>query len=394
MTRSRNQNSEKSDRSSYFNDRTEQLWTNLTFNKLPRNFEAIILSGVPEQSNSPNSGETIGSDFSTNNDNRYYFVRVRPLKTSGVIIPDPFAEKDLAKAKKLINMHPQAYIAVSDTVHPTSHGDVFLCRYTRRDRLGIALVKRVRTSSKKFIGAISNRGAHTFHNSNSPILLSDAQNNRPQPNNYDESKDPLRVKYGIIRKKGIYNGDYAPRGTEVLNGYPVWGAQLLGTPSGQYWQFRNDPSDKAKFPAGTLLKDVIPSFDAMAKAYKEHFGYKLIGSTQRTVKDQISVRRKGVNNGSCRDMRSKSGKWINESGETKICKTATPGSSKHGWACAIDIKKPDGGYLTFGSKEYKWLLEWSELPDSGWHNPSWAKRGGSNPEAWHWEPKTWPITLV
>ena len=257
MTRSRNQNSEKSDRSSYFNDRTEQLWTNLTFNKLPRNFEAIILSGVPEQSNSPNSGETIGSDFSTNNDNRYYFVRVRPLKTSGVIIPDPFAEKDLAKAKKLINMHPQAYIAVSDTVHPPSHGDVFLCRYTRRDRLGIALVKRIRTSSKKFIGAISNRGAHTFHNSNSPILLSDAPNQPNQPPNSSGYKEPpsntsttladqtpviTAVEYGQPERDPVNNGMACSVFTAI------WALNQMGKiptksrwPRWQNWQ-RLDPT--------------------------------------------------------------------------------------------------------------------------------------------------------
>jgi len=388
MTKSRNQTSEKSDRGSFFNDKVEHLWINLFYNKLPRNFEATILSGIPAQSNSPNAGETIGSEFNETNDNRYYFVRVRPLKTCGIIIPDPFTEKKLSKAKKLINMHPLAYIAVNDTVYPPSHGDVFLCRYTRRDRLGIALIKRLRTSNKSMIAAISNRGAHTFHNSNSPTLMGQP------PDEFDDSRDPLK-EYGLKRKRGIYNGAYIPKGTEVLNGYPKWGKHLLEFPNSEYWQYRNDPNKKATYPAGTILKDVVGSFNEMARAFKEHFGHKLICSAQRTVEGQIQTRQRGVDKGTCRDMQSSSGKWTNAAGETKVCQTAKPGSSKHGWACAVDIRKiEENSKLSFSSKEYKWLLEWSKSPEAGWHNPSWAMTGGSNPEAWHWEPKAWPITLI
>ena len=189
MAKSRNQSSEKSDRGSYFNDKVEHLWTNLFHNRLPRNFEAIVLSGQPEQSNAPNAGETINSEFSVNNDKRYYFVRVRPLKTAGVFIPSPFEEKELSKARKLINMHPLAYIAVNDAVHPPSHGDVYLCRYTRRDRLGIALIKRQR-SHNKVIDTISNRGSHQFHNNNSPTLLSNAPSQETQPPGSSDYKEP------------------------------------------------------------------------------------------------------------------------------------------------------------------------------------------------------------
>lgn len=387
MADNANQISSKNNRISYFNDKVEHLWSNLFFNKLPRNFEVVILSGMPEQSNSPNAGEAISGEFNSQNDNRFYFVRVRPLKTAGVIIPSPFETKDLTEAKRLINMHPIAYIAVNDSPHPPAHGDIYLCRYTRRDRLGLALIKRQSTYGKT-IKSISNRGAHIFYNNNSPILLG-------QPSDkYDDSRDPLK-QYGLKRKRGIYNGAYIQKGTEVLNGYPNWGKQLLEFPNFEYWQYRTDAKKKPKYPAGTILKDVVGSFNEMAKAFKEHFNHKLICSTQRSVEGQISVRKNGVKKGTCRDMQSKSGRWVNDSGETKYCKSATPGTSKHGWACAVDIQQINGkGKLTFSCKEYKWLLEWSKSPEAGWHNPSWAKIDGSLPEAWHWEPKEWPITLL
>ena len=384
----RNQLDSKNNRASYFNDKVEHLWVNLFENKLPRNFEAVVLSGTPAQSTAPNVGESLGSNFNNQNDNRYYFVRIRPLKTAGLIIPDPFEEKDNRKIRRLINMHPIAHIAVNDTIHPPAHGDIFLCRYTRRDRLSLALVKRQRNSGKS-LSFVSNRGSHIYNNYNSPTLIGQP------PGKYDESKDPLKVNHGLTRKRGIYNGSYIPKGTEVLNGYPKWGKQLLEFPNSEYWQYRNDPNKKATYPAGTILKDVVGSFNEMAKAFKEHFGHKLICSAQRSIEGQIATRERGVRKGTRRDMQSSSGKWTNAAGETKVCQTAKPGTSKHGWACAVDIRKiEENSKLSFSSKEYKWLLEWSKSPEAGWHNPSWAKIDGSNPEAWHWEPKTWPITLI
>jgi hypothetical protein len=59
---------------------------------------------------------------------------------------------------------------------------------------------------------------------------------------------------------------------------------------------------------------------------------------------------------------------------------AIPGTSNHGWGLAVDLC---GGAETYGTVVYKWLDEKGE--EFGWENPSWARPGGSRPEAWHWE---------
>ena len=164
---------DKNNRRSWFNGIKQSIIIEKYYNNLPENFEAIVLSGQPENSNSPNAGETIGSGFSEANDNRYYFVRIRPLMSIDNILPDPFSEKHIPTARKLINMHPIAYIAVNDTVHPPTHGDVFQCRYTRDDKLGFQLVDRIRDSGKK-IGLFDNRSTHQQFNTLTPGLYRDS----------------------------------------------------------------------------------------------------------------------------------------------------------------------------------------------------------------------------
>ena len=58
---------------------------------------------------------------------------------------------------------------------------------------------------------------------------------------------------------------------------------------------------------------------------------------------------------------------------------ATPGKSNHGWGLAVDISNLGGE----GSAKHAWLR--ANAPAYGWDHPSWARSGGSKPEAWHWE---------
>lgn len=58
---------------------------------------------------------------------------------------------------------------------------------------------------------------------------------------------------------------------------------------------------------------------------------------------------------------------------------AKPGTSNHGWGLAADLI----GVSPEGSERYRWLREHG--PTYGWQHPSWARIGGSKPEAWHWE---------
>ena len=159
-----NELSDKNNIISWKNDKLNQIRIEDVYNQIPENFEAIILSGVPEQSNDW-QGTTTASEatIAEKNNSRYYFVRVRPLGIQELIIPDPFTAPDLPTAKRLINSHPMAYIEVHKTVHPPTHGDVFLCRYTTKDKRGISLIKRLRRSNKK-INNISNQALHTAFN--------------------------------------------------------------------------------------------------------------------------------------------------------------------------------------------------------------------------------------
>jgi LAS superfamily LD-carboxypeptidase LdcB len=58
---------------------------------------------------------------------------------------------------------------------------------------------------------------------------------------------------------------------------------------------------------------------------------------------------------------------------------AKPGTSKHGWALAIDTSFMGDK----GSPKYDWMD--ANAPKYGWVNPAWAKKGGAGHEPWHWE---------
>ena len=166
-----NELNSKSNIISWTNDRFQDINIDSLYNKLPEKFEAIILSGQPEQHNSPEELKAFGTEFKEQNDNRYFFVRIMPLKTQGVILPDPFEAANLHVAKRLINAYPLAYIAVNEAGHPPTHGDVYECRLTTKDRRSIALIRRLRNSGKK-IGRISNREIHKgFRGTGSSSLL-------------------------------------------------------------------------------------------------------------------------------------------------------------------------------------------------------------------------------
>lgn len=63
---------------------------------------------------------------------------------------------------------------------------------------------------------------------------------------------------------------------------------------------------------------------------------------------------------------------------------ATPGTSNHGWALAIDIGTPNRRVIAFYDRTYNWLV--ANAGAYGWVHPDWAKPGGVGPdEAWHWE---------
>ena len=65
---------------------------------------------------------------------------------------------------------------------------------------------------------------------------------------------------------------------------------------------------------------------------------------------------------------------------TKGWLAAPPGVSNHGWGLAVD--------LCHSETQNRSVMSWLEDNGAvyGWHNPPWARRGGSGPyEPWHWE---------
>jgi hypothetical protein len=227
-------------------DDLETLYIDDVYNQLPETFEAIVLSGIPEQSNSWKGTDASAASLAEVNDNRYYFVRVRPLGIQDLIIPDPFMSDDMDTAKKLINAHPLGYIEVINTVHPPTHGDVFECRYLTKNRLGISLVRRLRNSNKKISG-ISNRNLHTvFNPDKNPQLM--ANYGKGPEGNYGGTMDTpsgehpyrdmvfqgshfpgdkIRTNKKIKPNKYI-TGEYIPARDRVLAGDPL-GLKLLAT---------------------------------------------------------------------------------------------------------------------------------------------------------------------
>ncbi|WP_236828055.1 NlpC/P60 family protein, partial [Blastococcus sp. MG754426] len=59
---------------------------------------------------------------------------------------------------------------------------------------------------------------------------------------------------------------------------------------------------------------------------------------------------------------------------------ATPGTSNHGWALAIDL---GGGVNVARTPQWDWMT--ANAARFGWVQPDWARPGGEKPEPWHWE---------
>ena len=147
---------------------------------------------------------------------------------------------------------------------------------------------------------------------------------------------------------GPWEADYEGiKGTHVVkNG--MFPDSLLGRVSTDY-----------SVGAFKLVADAIPSYNKLAKAYKQKFGKKLpINGGFRCYSGgqycQVELKRK-------------KGKYA-----------ATPGTSKHGWGVAFDWDA--GG---FESARYKWMK--TNGPKYGWENPAWACDGKKIDEAWHFE---------
>ncbi len=110
-----------------------------------------------------------------------------------------------------------------------------------------------------------------------------------------------------------------------------------------------------------LRADATSSLVALNNAFRAQFGYDLpINSAYRDYAGQVEAKRIYGD------------------------EAATPGTSNHGWALAIDVGDRNHYRIGFNSPIYHWLK--ANAPRYGWVHPDWAEPGGRGPdEAWHWE---------
>jgi len=110
--------------------------------------------------------------------------------------------------------------------------------------------------------------------------------------------------------------------------------------------------------SGHLLRcDAAAAYGQMSAAYRARFGSRLcITDSYRPYEGQVAAAKR------------------------KPELAATPGTSNHGWALAVDLC---GGANDFGTRQQRWLQ--ANAGKHGWRQPGWAAEGGSRPEPWHWE---------
>ena len=110
-----------------------------------------------------------------------------------------------------------------------------------------------------------------------------------------------------------------------------------------------------------LRADAAAALVELDRAFLAQFGYHLpLNDGYRTYDEQVDAKRQYGDG------------------------AATPGTSNHGWAMAIDVGDQSHWVIGFTHPIYYWLK--ANGPAYGWVHPPFAEPGGPGPdEAWHWE---------
>lgn len=150
------------------------------------------------------------------------------------------------------------------------------------------------------------------------------------------------------------------------------GVDLFGTPSlaiaGAWGGYKNGEIPASALaaipwtPSRTLRTDARDAVVTLNKAFLAKFGTNLaVNEGYRNLENQ----------------KKEKDYWTGQ-GHPEYA--ATPGTSNHGWALAMDIGV---GRTDWNNPVYLWMK--SNAPQHGWTHPAGAEPGGSYPEAWHWE---------
>ncbi len=142
-----------------------------------------------------------------------------------------------------------------------------------------------------------------------------------------------------------------PADDDGASGAGSWGGHRNGRiPASAMCELKTAP--------GQLLRcDAQAAFDRLSFAFEARFGRPIsVTDAYRDYDTQVILKKR------------------------KGRLAATPGTSNHGWALAVDL---GGGINGFGSPEHEWMR--ANAPTFAWVHPSWARQSGSLPEPWHWE---------
>lgn len=140
-------------------------------------------------------------------------------------------------------------------------------------------------------------------------------------------------------------------GDSTTSGAGAWGGHRNGRiPASAMCQLET--------AAGQMLRcDAQAAFDRLSKAFEARFGAPIsVTDAYRDYATQVILKRR------------------------KGRMAATPGTSNHGWALAVDL---GSGINSFGTAQHQWMR--ANAPRFGWIHPGWARQTGSLPEPWHWE---------
>lgn len=140
-------------------------------------------------------------------------------------------------------------------------------------------------------------------------------------------------------------------GGSATSGAGAWGGHSNGKiPASAMCELKTAP--------GQMLRcDAQAAFDRMSSAFEARFGTPIsVTDAYRDYATQVVLKRR------------------------KGRMAATPGTSNHGWALAVDL---GSGINSFGTAQHQWMR--ANGPKFGWIHPGWARQTGSLPEPWHWE---------
>ena len=304
-----------SSRISWQNDLVQDLIVDRFFNNVNPVFEATILTDGHDPSASTGGGST-----PTN-----LWCRLRPHQTSDLMLQDPFTIKVGKVLRKVINQHPIGWLKKAQPTQKPVQGEVWQCRYTTRNKMGIELLKKVRGSKKEYVASEIDDGSPP-----AAVETTAAADTTVGEFNAEYAKNPAIgfVSPSLVVKGTEYgNRSFSPdevkfryylgsntlwHGKKVYNGNIP--PELLTTTS--YNVAQNWVGPKSI----TILTEAIPFWNSFSEAYVKEFGHQVpINSSYRSYAGQAHTRDK-------------------KKSQKKERQAAYPGRSNHGWGLALDIQ--------------------------------------------------------